>query len=80
MVGFEDFLALLLTEPAIANQLMGVDVLEALQFDAKGGYILAPAHAVQGGTPPENIVALLEEADRFYPDQPDTPIAFNTEI
>jgi uroporphyrinogen decarboxylase len=108
---------------------MGVDVLEALQFDAKGmdpnklksqygdrlcfhggvsvqktlpfgtpdevrkevrerisvlgengGYILAPAHAVQGGTPPENIVALLEEIDRFYPDQPDTPIAFNTEI
>jgi len=27
-----------------------------------GGYILAPSHAVQGGTPPENILAFLEEA------------------
>jgi uroporphyrinogen decarboxylase len=93
---------------------MGIDVLEALQFDAKGmdpvrlkqnwgaklcfhggisvqstlpfgkpedvreevrcriqvlgengGYILAPSHAIQGGTPPENIVAFFEEAGRF---------------
>jgi uroporphyrinogen decarboxylase len=90
---------------------MGIDILEALQFDAKdmdpaklkglygdtlcfhgglsvqktmpfgtpsevreevkerikvlgknGGYILAPSHAVQAGTPPENIVAFLEAA------------------
>ena len=90
---------------------MGIDVLEALQFDAKwmdpaemkrrvgdrisfhggvsvqstlpfgtpedverevrerlavlganGGYILAPSHAIQAGTPPENIVALLKAA------------------
>jgi uroporphyrinogen decarboxylase len=108
---------------------MGVDILESLQFDAKdmdplnlkskwgdklcfhggisvqktlpfgtsddvrketrerisvlgkdGGYILAPAHAVQGGTPPENIIAFLEEAGRFYPDQPDTPLTINTAI
>lgn len=88
---------------------MGIDILEALQFDAKdmnpvilkekygeklcfhggvsvqtilpfgtpkdvkaevkerinvlgknGGYILAPSHAIQAGTPPENIVAFLE--------------------
>jgi uroporphyrinogen decarboxylase len=88
---------------------MGIDVLEALQFDAagmdptdlkenyggqlcfhggvsvqstlpfgspekvraevrervrvlgkNGGYILAPSHAVQAGTPPENVVAFLE--------------------
>ncbi|MCL2479360.1 MAG: uroporphyrinogen decarboxylase family protein, partial [Treponema sp.] len=29
-----------------------------------GGYILAPSHAVQGGTPPQNILAFLEEAGR----------------
>ena len=29
-----------------------------------GGYILAPSHAIQGGTPPENIIAFLEEAGR----------------
>jgi uroporphyrinogen decarboxylase len=93
---------------------MGIDILEAIQFDARGmdpvklkdgwgrklcfhggvsvqstlpfgtpeevrcevrerisvmgkggGYILAPSHAVQGGTPPENIIAFLEEAGRF---------------
>jgi uroporphyrinogen decarboxylase len=92
---------------------MGVDVLEALQFDAagmdaaelkntagdrlcfhggvsvqstlpygtpeeveaevaervkvlgkNGGYILAPSHAVQAGTPPENIYAFLKAAGR----------------
>ncbi len=90
---------------------MGIDVLQALQFDAKGmdpvllkdrhgdrlcfeggisvqstlpfgsvdevrrevreriavlgrngGYILGPAHAIQAGTPPENVVAMFEEA------------------
>ncbi len=27
-----------------------------------GGYILGPSHAIQSGTPPENIVAMFEEA------------------
>ncbi|MBI3921351.1 MAG: hypothetical protein HY318_08045 [Armatimonadetes bacterium] len=27
-----------------------------------GGYILAPAHAIQAGTPPENVWAMLEQA------------------
>jgi uroporphyrinogen decarboxylase len=89
---------------------MGIDILEALQFDAKGmdavkmknqvgdklcfhggisvqstlpfkkpedvraevrervqvlgkdgGYILAPSHSIQAGTPPENIIAFIEE-------------------
>ena len=93
---------------------MGIDVLEALQFDAegmdpvilketagdklsfhggvsvqstlpfgtpdeveaevkerikvlgrKGGYILAPSHAVQAGTPPQNIYAFLKATGRF---------------
>ncbi|MCL2832899.1 MAG: hypothetical protein FWD78_06995 [Treponema sp.] len=92
---------------------MGVDILEALQFNAKGmdpvllknkygdrlcfhggisvqstlpfgapddvrkevrdrinvlgkngGYIIAPSHAIQGGTPPQNIAAFFEEAGR----------------
>ena len=95
---------------------MGIDVLQALQFDAKGmdpavlkqnygdrlcfqggvsvqktlpfgtvedvvheteshittlgkngGYILGPSHAIQAGTPPENIAAMFDTALRFYP-------------
>ncbi len=95
---------------------MGVDVLQALQFDAagmgpqrlkdqhgdrlcfegglsvqrtlpfgnadevreetemlirtlgkNGGYILGPSHAIQAGTPPENILAMLDTARDFYP-------------
>ena len=94
---------------------MGIDVLEALQFDAQGmdpvalkertgdklcfhggvsvqatlpfgtpeeveaevkerikvlgqngGYILAPSHAVQAGTPPENIYAFLKATGRLF--------------
>ncbi|MCL1793842.1 MAG: uroporphyrinogen decarboxylase family protein [Oscillospiraceae bacterium] len=94
---------------------MGIDVLEALQFDAagmdpsklketagdrlcfhggvsvqstlpfgtpeeveaevkerikilgkNGGYILAPSHAIQAGTPPENICAFLKAAGRLF--------------
>jgi uroporphyrinogen decarboxylase len=90
---------------------MGIDVLQALQFDAKGmddealkrgygdrlcfqggisvqstlpfgtaedveaevrrridvlgkggGYILGPSHAIQAGTPPENVVAMFDTA------------------
>lgn len=32
-----------------------------------GGYILGPAHAIQAGTPPENIVALFDTAANYYP-------------
>ncbi|MBM3500528.1 MAG: hypothetical protein FJX74_17860 [Armatimonadetes bacterium] len=95
---------------------MGIDVLQALQFDAKGmdderlkreygdrlcfeggisvqqtlpfgtaaevaaevrrridvlgrggGYILGPSHAIQAGTPPENIVALFDTAAAHRP-------------
>ena len=97
---------------------MGIDILEALQFDAagmdpillkesygdrlcfhggvsvqktlpfgtvedvrhevmerirvlgrNGGYILAPSHAVQAGTPPENAIALFETALRHGQEQ-----------
>jgi len=30
-----------------------------------GGYILGPSHAIQAGTPPENIVAMFETAARY---------------
>ena len=29
-----------------------------------GGYILGPSHAIQAGTPPENIVAMFDTAAR----------------
>jgi uroporphyrinogen decarboxylase len=32
-----------------------------------GGYILGPSHAIQAGTPPENIVALFDTAACYYP-------------
>ena len=32
-----------------------------------GGYILGPSHAIQSGTPPENIVAMFDTAINFYP-------------
>jgi len=32
-----------------------------------GGYILGPSHAIQAGTPPENVVAMFDTAFSFYP-------------
>lgn len=32
-----------------------------------GGYILGPSHAIQAGTPPENILAMFDTALGFYP-------------
>ena len=32
-----------------------------------GGYILGPSHAIQAGTPPENILAMFETGLSFYP-------------
>jgi len=32
-----------------------------------GGYVLGPSHAIQAGTPPENIVAMFDTAKNFYP-------------
>ena len=34
---------------------------------AGGGYIPDPSHAVQAGTPPENIVAMCDTASSVYP-------------
>ncbi|MBC8492974.1 MAG: uroporphyrinogen-III decarboxylase-like protein, partial [Chloroflexi bacterium] len=32
-----------------------------------GGYILGPSHAIQAGTPAENIVAMFDTALNFCP-------------
>jgi uroporphyrinogen decarboxylase len=32
-----------------------------------GGYILGPSHAIQAGTPPENIIAMFDTGMSFYP-------------
>ena len=32
-----------------------------------GGYILGPAHAIQAGTPPENVFAMFDAASHDYP-------------
>jgi uroporphyrinogen decarboxylase len=34
---------------------------------AGGGYILGPSHAIQAGTPPENVVAMFDTALNVYP-------------
>jgi uroporphyrinogen decarboxylase len=52
---------------------MGIDVLQALQFDAEkmdanvlkgrdGGYILGPSHLIQAGTPARNVLTMFETA------------------
>lgn len=32
-----------------------------------GGYILGPSHAIQAGTPPENVLAMFDTSLNFYP-------------
>jgi uroporphyrinogen decarboxylase len=34
---------------------------------ANGGYILGPSHAIQAGTPPENVLAMFDTALNYYP-------------
>lgn len=41
------------------------ELIEVLGHD--GGYVLGPSHAIQAGTPPENIVALFDTAAKYYP-------------
>ena len=39
------------------------EVIDRINILGKnGGYILGPSHAIQAGTPPENIVALFDTA------------------
>jgi uroporphyrinogen decarboxylase len=34
---------------------------------ANGGFILGPSHAIQAGTPPENVLAMFDTALNYYP-------------
>ena len=47
-------------EEVIKETKVRIDVL-----GKNGGYLLAPSHAIQAGTPPENIVAFLETAKNY---------------
>jgi uroporphyrinogen decarboxylase len=41
------------------------EVAERIRVLARGGgYVLGPSHAIQAGTPPENIVAMFDTALR----------------
>ena len=42
------------------------EVIERIEVLGKnGGYILAPSHCIQAGTPPENVVAMFETAKNY---------------
>ncbi len=42
------------------------EVIDRIQVLGKnGGYILAPSHAIQAGTPPENVITLFETAMNY---------------
>ena len=44
------------------------EVIERVSVLGKGGgYVLGPSHAIQAGTPPENIVAMFDTALTYYP-------------
>ena len=46
------------------------EVRKMIRLGRNGGYILAPAHAVEGDVPLENLLALIEEAQAQQPDFP----------
>ena len=41
------------------------ELIEILGVD--GGYVLGPSHAIQAGTPPENVLALFDTAQEYNP-------------
>ena len=45
------------------------EVRRMVDLGRDGGYILSPSHSVEGDVPVENLVALIEEAQRFSPFQ-----------
>jgi len=54
------------TLPFGAPEEVETEVLERIKTLGKnGGYILAPSHAIQAGTPPENIYAFLKATGRL---------------
>ena len=46
-----------------------IEMAETLidELGKNGGYVFGPSHYVQAGTPPENIYAMFEKAQNYYP-------------
>jgi uroporphyrinogen decarboxylase len=65
---FEGGVSVQTTLPFGTTQQVRAEV-EALisTLGAGGGYILGPSHAIQAGTPPENVVVMFDAASGFYP-------------
>jgi uroporphyrinogen decarboxylase len=62
-LGFEGGISVQKTLPFGTPEQVRQEVLERIRVLGEGGgYILGPAHAIQAGTPPENIVALFDTA------------------
>jgi uroporphyrinogen decarboxylase len=43
------------------------EVRKMIHLGRDGGYILSPSHALEGDVPVENILALIEEAQKVSP-------------
>lgn len=62
---FEGGISVQSTLPFGTVEAVREEVRERIRVLAKdGGYILGPSHAIQAGTPPENIVAMFDAASR----------------
>ena len=65
LLGFHGGLSVQKTLPFGSPEDVRREVRERISvLGQNGGYILAPSHAIQGGTPPQNIIAFFEEAGR----------------
>ncbi|MCX6362175.1 MAG: hypothetical protein NT029_20460 [Armatimonadetes bacterium] len=66
-IGFEGGISVQSTLPFGTPEDVRREVRDRIDvLGAGGGYILGPSHAIQAGTPPENIVAMFDEASRPF--------------
>lgn len=67
-LGFEGGVSVQTTLPFGTARQVRQEVMERIDvLGDGGGYILGPSHAIQAGTPPENILALFDTAAEYYP-------------
>lgn len=65
---FEGGVSVQHTLPHLSPDDVGSEVKRLISTLGRGGgYILGPSHAIQAGTPVENIVAMFDTALQFYP-------------
>ena len=65
---FEGGISVQKTLPFGAAEEVRREVRERIEVLGRdGGYILGPAHSIQAGTPPENVLALFDTAASVYP-------------